>query len=292
MLQLLLVEDQARLRAALKTGLEATGAVQVIADCASGEEALERCLAAPPEAILMDLQRRRMAESQVLDRRTRRTLHDEILPRLHTAILRLSSSTQGAMGSSAEVVDLLAGVHRQVADLLRETPAHTRPELSRLGLAGALRQAVEKELGHAFDSITWQVEPQAEARTRELSPVAAEVLFHAAREAVRNAALHGRGSDAARPLHLQVAVTWRGGLEIAIVDDGVGLGTGAEVQPGIGQGLDLHSTMMAVIGGSLAAVFGLRLVVRREPVVARRRVRESKSPRDTHRGSLGAEEGI
>ena len=57
----------------------------------------------------------------------------------------------------------------------------------------------------------------------------------------------------------------------------------------------LTGGLLASLAGAavaLAAVFGLRLVVRREPVVARRRVRESKSPRDTHRGSLGAEEGI
>ena len=56
MLDLLLVEDNARLRPALRTGLEATGAVRVVYDCASGEEALEYCLAQPPQAILMEVQ--------------------------------------------------------------------------------------------------------------------------------------------------------------------------------------------------------------------------------------------
>ncbi|HOG47457.1 MAG TPA: response regulator transcription factor [Anaerolineae bacterium] len=56
MIDLLLVEDNERLRPALRAGLEATGAVRVVHDCASGEEALEHCLAAAPEAILMDVQ--------------------------------------------------------------------------------------------------------------------------------------------------------------------------------------------------------------------------------------------
>ena len=56
MLQLLLVEDNERLRPALAAGLEATGAVAVVGACASGEEALAHCLAAPPEVILMDVQ--------------------------------------------------------------------------------------------------------------------------------------------------------------------------------------------------------------------------------------------
>ena len=56
MLSLLLVEDNARLRMALRAGLEGTGAVRVVGDCASGEEALEACLREPPQVILMDVQ--------------------------------------------------------------------------------------------------------------------------------------------------------------------------------------------------------------------------------------------
>jgi DNA-binding NarL/FixJ family response regulator len=56
MLNLLLVEDNPKLRPALKAGLEATGAVRVVHACGSGEDALERSLAEPPEAILMDVQ--------------------------------------------------------------------------------------------------------------------------------------------------------------------------------------------------------------------------------------------
>lgn len=56
MIATLLVEDNERLRPALAAGLNATGAVQVVADCGSGEDALAACLAAPPAAILMDVQ--------------------------------------------------------------------------------------------------------------------------------------------------------------------------------------------------------------------------------------------
>jgi DNA-binding NarL/FixJ family response regulator len=56
MIATLLVEDNERLRPALAAGLNATGAVQVVGDCGSGEDALAACLAAPPEAILMDVQ--------------------------------------------------------------------------------------------------------------------------------------------------------------------------------------------------------------------------------------------
>ncbi len=56
MITLLIVEDNERLRPALATGLNATDAVHVAADCASGEAALALCLAEPPQAILMDVQ--------------------------------------------------------------------------------------------------------------------------------------------------------------------------------------------------------------------------------------------
>ena len=55
MLNLLLVEDNERLRSGLRTGLEATGVVRVVDDCATGEEAFELCLAHLPEAVLMDV---------------------------------------------------------------------------------------------------------------------------------------------------------------------------------------------------------------------------------------------
>lgn len=56
MLKTLLVEDNLRLQAALKAGLEATGAVQIVSAVARGEDALEFCLASgQPDAILMDV---------------------------------------------------------------------------------------------------------------------------------------------------------------------------------------------------------------------------------------------
>ncbi len=58
MLDLLLVEDNTKLGAALRSGLEATRAVRVVCACASGEEALAFCLTqGPPGVILMDVQR-------------------------------------------------------------------------------------------------------------------------------------------------------------------------------------------------------------------------------------------
>ena len=60
-MKLLLVEDNQRLREALRVGLEATGQARVVYDCDSGEAAMDYCLAAPengdaPDACLMDVQ--------------------------------------------------------------------------------------------------------------------------------------------------------------------------------------------------------------------------------------------
>ena len=56
MINLLLVEDNEKLRPALKTGLEGTGKLCIGHDCGTGEEALARCLAQRPDVILMDVQ--------------------------------------------------------------------------------------------------------------------------------------------------------------------------------------------------------------------------------------------
>lgn len=56
MLECLLVEDNERLRLALKVGLEATHEVQVVGECASGEHALEICVEMTPQVVLMDVQ--------------------------------------------------------------------------------------------------------------------------------------------------------------------------------------------------------------------------------------------
>jgi DNA-binding NarL/FixJ family response regulator len=56
LIDLLIVEDNARLRPALAEGFNATGAARVVGACESGEAALDICLVEPPDAILMDAQ--------------------------------------------------------------------------------------------------------------------------------------------------------------------------------------------------------------------------------------------
>jgi len=187
---------------------------------ASGERLIDTYAGAEMARRLMTLQRQRLAESQVLDRQTRRVLHDDVLPNVHAAMLALSAD-----GANADTVALLAATHHQIADLLRNLrPATTASEVARLGLVGALRQLVDDTLGHAFDHVAWNIVPETEDRTRGLSVLTAEVLFYAARGTIRNAARHGRGVGSTQSLDLSIALrTDQGNLVIVIEDNGVGM---------------------------------------------------------------------
>jgi signal transduction histidine kinase len=217
---------------------------------ASGERLIDTQASAEMARRLMALQRQRLAESQVVDRQTRRALHDDVLPRLHTAMLALNQSADfESPVKTSEVLSLLGDAHRQISELLRAMPSARAPEVARLGLVGALRQTVDDDLGHAFDAVTWRIEPDAETQAHTLPALNAEVLFYAAREAIRNAARYGR-ADAVHPLRLTIAAEWRDGLTLIIEDDGAGVDAAAS--QGSGQGLALHSTLLAVVGGTLA----------------------------------------
>src|SRR5207249_8055892 len=80
---------------------------------ASGERLIDNQASAELARRLMALQRQRLAESQVLDQRARRVLHDDVLPRLHTAMLALSVPPASGNGAIGHAQDLMADVHRQ-----------------------------------------------------------------------------------------------------------------------------------------------------------------------------------
>jgi signal transduction histidine kinase len=217
---------------------------------ASSERLIDMMASAAMAQRLMSLQRRQIVESQLLDRRTRRALHDDVLPRLHAAVLALAGGED-----LQRALERLGEAHRQIADLLREMPAATAPEIEQRGLIGALRQVVATEFSGAFDGVAWQIDAAAEREAEALSPLSGEVVFYAAREAIRNAARYGRGAAEA-PLHLKIMLSAADELRLAVEDDGVGATSGGQTNGGSGQGLALHGTMMAVIGGSLAVERG------------------------------------
>ncbi len=231
---------------------------------AAGERLIDLRATAELARRLLILQRQSMVQSQLGDQRTRRELHDEVLPRLHTAMLTLAgSSVRNADQKDAnltETVQLLAELHGQISDLLQAMPAATPNDLNRYGLVGALRRTVELDQLGAFAQTTWKIQPEAEAAVQQAPGFVTEVLYYAAREAIRNAGRYAQPAGGGGLVQLSVSLTWQDGLELRVEDNGMGFGFTGEAQEGsspwagggAGQGLSLHSALMAVIGGSLS----------------------------------------
>lgn len=217
-----------------------------------GERLIDTQASAEISQRLMTLQRERLAHSQVIDQQTRRVLHDDILPGLQTALIALSSQTVTGSGTIGDAIQIMTDAHRQISDLLHNMPTVTVPDVARLGIVQAFRRTVDDELAPAFEQVTWHIADDVVAHGPDIPLLSAEVLFYAAREVVRNAMRHGGGGEnQERPLSLCININWQDGLVIKIEDDGVGISANAPTR-GNGQGLALHTTMMAVVGGSLS----------------------------------------
>jgi signal transduction histidine kinase len=233
---------------------------------ASGERLADIAASAELARRLAALQRSRLSESGVLDHRLRRTLHDDVLPPLHTALLQLSGAAANLPGGGTEMLDLLSDAHRRISKLLRDLPEPGDPLLVKRGLFAALRRLLESELAGSFASVAWEIEPGAEESARSLPLLTQEVIYYAAREALRNAARHARPSDAAQPLRLVVSAHTGDGLEICVQDNGPGLPSAGTAWLDSGHGLALHTTMMALVGGSLSidslAGFGAKVILK------------------------------
>ncbi len=214
----------------------ARAAMQRIADLVAGEQVAR---------LAMSLLRRRIAEVKVLSTQNRRVLHDDVLPQLHAAILRLEAC------GDAEAMVALTTAHKSLSAMVRQMGAAAPERLEREGLVVALRRALEHDFRDAFESVEWRVDETAARRiTRDVPPFVAEVIFAAAQEAIRNAARHGRGDDGARPLRLILEMNWLAGLRLVVRDDGVGVAaSNGQSNGGTGSGLLFHSTMLAVVGG-------------------------------------------
>jgi len=216
---------------------------------ASGERLVDTRVSIEMMRRLAALQRDRMVATQVVDRQTRRVLHDEILPAMHTSMLMLSSAKGSDDPGKTEAMKIISAAHRQVSALLQELPPPPAPEVTRLGLLGALRHMVDQGHASAFDKVDWVEDDKAGEATAALPALTTEVIYYAAREAVRNAARHARTD---RPLHLRVTVEGGKGFKLVIEDNGTGMQPGqARDRMGAGEGLALHSTLMAVVGGAL-----------------------------------------
>jgi signal transduction histidine kinase len=226
--------------------------LQVAAACA--ERILDALAGEQLARVALSLLRQRIAEVQVMSAQHKRALHDDLLPQIHLALLRLEALRKKPddWGSQLdEVAGRLTQTHQRLATMVREMSNAVPTGLESEGLVAALHSALTHDFRDSFDAIDWRANEDATERARRLPLFVGEVLFYAAQEAIRNAAWHARGGDPERKLHLDVAVDGAPGLRIAVSDDGAGRVNGSGAEQSAGSGLLFHSAMLAVVGGTL-----------------------------------------
>ena len=236
--------------------------LQVAATCA--ERILDALAGEQLARVAVNLLQQRIAQVQVMSAQHKRIIHDEVLPQIHLALLKVEGlrtvgqdvgqdGTQSVTntGKIDEATNALTQAHRRLSGLVREMSNAVPTRLESEGLIAALHSAVDHDFRDSFDALDWQVDPAAQDRAKQLPLFVSEVIFFAAQEALRNAARHGRGAEINRKLKLDVAIQNGAGLTIVIGDDGVGRAANRALGEA-GSGLAFHSTMLAVIGGTLS----------------------------------------
>lgn len=198
-----------------------------------------------------DLQRsrERLVRAQEEERRRiRRDLHDGLGPVLATAVFQVDDARDVVSSDPARADQQLAALRETlkdaVADIRRLVYALRPPALDELGLAPALAEEVARFNAHgARPRITLEL-PQV----LPVLPAAIEVAaYRIAVEAVTNAVRHS-GAGAC-----SVTLGINGGLELRILDDGFGPGTGPV---GAGVGITSMSERASELGGSLSVERG------------------------------------
>ncbi|MGO8950662.1 MAG: sensor histidine kinase [Ktedonobacterales bacterium] len=259
------VMDERGVVARLALGPRSDGAGYTSADLEMARACGQRILDAVGEfaatQAIVSLARRRGLETELSAALPRRLLHDDVLPRLHLAMLRLESLrgkvlVQGAappvqapasprsaraggapLATTTElapeplidltelqaVVQELGHVHHDLAAVMRAAPA-ANPRRLEHGLVAVLRSSLDGEFRGTFDQVEWTASPDACVAADKLPPIVADLLLGAALEAIRNSGRHGRGGDLHRRLRLAVELEAdQRAVVVRVSDDGVGI---------------------------------------------------------------------
>jgi hypothetical protein len=209
---------------------------------AASERLMDIQTAAEVARRLVVLQRKQHIETRLLDQKARQVLHDEILPLLHTALLTDPKSPAAAQITSA---------HQQISQLLREAPPPPPAEIARYGLFSVLKKTAQTEAAFMHAGLKLEIDPQVESAASRLSPEAAEMVFYAVRECLRNIQKHTHQGDGL-PIEINISAKLDGVLQILIENNGGLKETNTESLPvSSGQGLSLHNAMLAVFGGGV-----------------------------------------
>ena len=166
------------------------------------------------------LLRRRIVDVKLLDAQQRRLLHDEILPQMHLALLRLEmlrslpateqqarntavfvnnahlsngyngytpvlQSADSTIGDEKdaplnEAIEMISDAHRRLAALMRATAPSAPHRLERDGLMQAIHAMLEQDFQNAFDEVEWCVSDETAASIDEVTPPAIAELVFAA----------------------------------------------------------------------------------------------------------------
>lgn len=302
------VSDERGVVARLVLGPRVDGAGYTSADLEIARACGQRILDAVGEFVaaqaIASLARRRGLEAELSAALPRRVLHDEVLPRLHLAMLRLEalrarlpagrvaepahSSTSSTLPERAEppdapidasgeleaVVHELGLAHHDLAALMRAAPIANKRRLEH-GLVSALRSALDGEFRGTFDELALDAPDEARVAANALPPIAADLLLGATQESLRNAGRHGRGDDLHRRLAVRITLAADDrAVTVTVRDDGVGLQSErvragkaeAEVTSFVVQPVDSGGTRSGLLThGALIALIGGTLTVHSAP---------------------------
>ena len=152
-------------------------------------------------------------------RRIARELHDQIGQDVMAILLDAERLQEQVQGASAEVLDDMIALAREIMDELRRISYELRPAaLDELGLASAIEELCYGTARRADIAIT----PRVGAPQRELDADAELALYRVAQEALTNAVRHA-GAGA-----IEVDMANRDGqLRLVVSDDGSGIRPGA-----------------------------------------------------------------
>ncbi|NLF49943.1 MAG: hypothetical protein GX577_02290 [Leptolinea sp.] len=191
---------------------------------------------------LVNLRRQKLAETRLLDQKARRILHDDVLPILHTALLAAPHSESAAQITTA---------HKMISRLLRDAPPPPPVAITRNGLMAALKQTAESEAEILQSRLVFNSNEEVDRKTSQISADAAETVFYAFRECLRNIKKHsGRISNDT----LTIITRIESGtiLQIDIENRQIAAGSSDDEElRSSGQGLALHNAMLAVFGGGM-----------------------------------------
>ncbi|MBI9047858.1 MAG: hypothetical protein JEZ00_00445 [Anaerolineaceae bacterium] len=202
---------------------------------------------------LMDLQRERLVQSQLLDQRSRRMLHDEVLPDMHALMIDLNSPKAKDI-EPVEIIKSLEKIHKQLSELLHAIPESFSPEISRFTLIDAIKKLPELKEADCFSEINWKIASDANEVSENLPIQIREILYFAIREVIRNAASHGSTVEKSHTHRIDIGISASNNLQISIKDFGCGVDVDhyiSRITMGGGKGLLIHQTMMAIIGGNM-----------------------------------------